>query len=142
MGKDKTTRGLGELGLTGYETTAYLALLRRASFTPSELSLPTGIPRQRIYDVLDSLEEKGLSRSLATSPRTVAAIEPELALEALGRRRLGALGEEEERVSEARSPDSARSFSGSTGRARKSKDLWTPSRSTETPDKLRLLPIG
>ncbi|BAY49358.1 hypothetical protein SAMD00079811_69870 [Scytonema sp. HK-05] len=82
---------LSELGLTGYEATAYLALLGRNSFTPTELAARAKIPRQRIYDVLESLEEKGLCISKDTSPRSYFAIAPDLALEALSIQRAEAL---------------------------------------------------
>jgi len=82
---------LNELGLTGYEATAYLALLGRNSFTPTELAARAKIPRQRIYDVLESLEEKGLCISKDTSPRSYFAIAPDLALEALSIERAEAL---------------------------------------------------
>lgn len=100
MREDETTLGLGELGLTSYESAVYVTLLRRDSFTASELSLKAGIPRQRIYDVIDSLEEKGLCQPLTTSPRTVGAREPSLALAALATRRMGELEGEREKVQE------------------------------------------
>ena len=44
-----------------YEAKAYLALLRRDSFTAAQVARLGGLPRQRIYDVLASLVEKGLA---------------------------------------------------------------------------------
>lgn len=91
MPKDTTTLGLTELGLTSYEAAAYLTLLRRDSFTASELSQKAHIPRQRIYDVIDSLTEKGLCQLRTSSPCTLAATEPVLALTALSTRLTGEL---------------------------------------------------
>ena len=74
---------LVRLGLTTYEARAYVALVRRDSFTAAQVARQSGLPRQRIYDVLSSLVEKGLA---STRPGTVvkyAAIAPELAIERL-----------------------------------------------------------
>ncbi|WP_017318497.1 TrmB family transcriptional regulator [Mastigocladopsis repens] len=89
---------LSELGLTGYEAAAYLALLGRSSFTPTELAARAKIPRQRIYDVLESLEEKGLCISKDTSPRSYFANAPDLALEALSGQRAEALERERQQM--------------------------------------------
>ena len=52
---------LTALGLTAYEAKAYLALIRRDSSTAVEAARLAGVPRQRIYDVMDSLVDKGLA---------------------------------------------------------------------------------
>jgi sugar-specific transcriptional regulator TrmB len=52
---------LTSLGLTTYEAKAYLALIRRGSSTAAEVARIAGVPRQRIYDVLASLVERGLA---------------------------------------------------------------------------------
>ena len=54
--------GLVELGLTRYEAKAYLTLIQRESYAASEFAIEAGIPRQRIYDVLNSLVSRGLAR--------------------------------------------------------------------------------
>jgi sugar-specific transcriptional regulator TrmB len=76
---DKLTR----LGLTSYEAKAYLALTRRGSSTAAQVSRLAGVPRQRIYDVLASLVEKGLASSKPGRVVKYAATAPELALERL-----------------------------------------------------------
>jgi hypothetical protein len=53
-------RGLVELGLSRYEAKAYLTLIQRESYVASELAVATGIPRPRIYDVLNSLISRGV----------------------------------------------------------------------------------
>ncbi len=50
---------LTRLGLTMYEAKAYLALTRRGSSTAAEVARIAGVPRQRIYDVLAELVERG-----------------------------------------------------------------------------------
>jgi len=95
--KDTITRELEHLGLTSYEATAYRTLLRRRSFTAADLSRTTKIPRQRIYDVIDTLLDKGLCQPQSSSPLTVVAVPPSLALKALGGGRIRELeGEREE----------------------------------------------
>src|SRR5580765_7738496 len=74
---------LVRLGLTTYEAKAYLALLRRESSTAAQTARLANVPRQRIYDVLAGLVDKGLA---ATRPGPVvkyAAEAPEHALERL-----------------------------------------------------------
>ncbi len=74
---------LVKLGLTSYEAKAYLTLILRDSFTAAQVARQSGLPRQRIYDVLGSLVQKGLA---AARPGTVvkyAATPPELAIDQL-----------------------------------------------------------
>ena len=52
---------LVQLGLTNYEAKAYHALLQRGSSTASQVAELSGLPRQRIYDVLAGLVAKGLA---------------------------------------------------------------------------------
>ena len=76
------------LGLTSYEARAYVSLVRRDSFTAAQIARTAGLPRQRIYDVLASLVEKGLASARPGGVVKYAALAPELALERLvaGRR--------------------------------------------------------
>ena len=74
---------LTQLGLTTYEAKAYVALLGRDSFTAAQVSRQAGLPRQRIYDVLGSLVEKGLASSRPGSVVKYAAVAPELAIDRL-----------------------------------------------------------
>jgi sugar-specific transcriptional regulator TrmB len=72
---------LVRLGLTLYEARAYVALVRRDASTPAEVARLAGVPRPRIYDVLDSLAGKGLAgdrpgrtaKFVATPPERVTA---------------------------------------------------------------------
>jgi HTH-type transcriptional regulator, sugar sensing transcriptional regulator len=81
--ENPTVDRLTRLGLTSYEAKAYLALTRRGSATAAQVSRLAGVPRQRIYDVLASLVEKGLSSSKPGRVVKYAATAPELALERL-----------------------------------------------------------
>ena len=74
---------LTQLGLTTYEAKAYVALLGRDSFTAAQVSRQAGLPRQRIYDVLGSLVEKGLASARPGAVVKYAAVSPELAVDRL-----------------------------------------------------------
>ena len=75
--------GLVELGMTRYEAKTYLTLIQRESFAASELATEAGIPRQRIYDVLNSLVARGLARDWPGPVTRYAATDPQAAVERL-----------------------------------------------------------
>lgn len=75
--------GLVELGMTRYEAKAYLTLIQRESYAASELANEAGIPRQRIYDVLNSLVSRGLARDWPGPVTRYAATDPLAAVERL-----------------------------------------------------------
>jgi sugar-specific transcriptional regulator TrmB len=83
QGQPRLIRELTGLGLTTYEAKAYVALLGRDSFTAAQVARQGQLPRQRIYDVLSSLVEKGLASSRPGSVVKYAAVAPELAIERL-----------------------------------------------------------
>jgi len=76
-------QALVPLGLTAYEAAAYLALLSRGSATPSEIAARARLPRQRVYDVLETLAAKGLCVAYGANPKSYSAVDPKLALELL-----------------------------------------------------------
>jgi sugar-specific transcriptional regulator TrmB len=71
------------LGLTRYEAAVYGALLDRQGFTPAQVAARANVPRQRIYDVLASLSERGLCIERHNGQRSFYAVDPEVALPAL-----------------------------------------------------------
>jgi sugar-specific transcriptional regulator TrmB len=56
---EKATRTLKDLGLTEYETRAYIALVSGGPTTAGNLSKLANVPYSRVYDVLSKLERKG-----------------------------------------------------------------------------------
>jgi sugar-specific transcriptional regulator TrmB len=84
---DAIVAQLGQLGLTTYEAKAYVALTRRDSSTAAQAARLAGVPRQRIYDVLASLVEKGLAVTRPGRVVKYAATAPDTALEGLLARR-------------------------------------------------------
>ncbi|MBA1335009.1 MAG: hypothetical protein HPY66_0631 [Firmicutes bacterium] len=57
-GKDVIIENLKKLGLSEYESKAYMALLKEYPVNGYTLSKNSGIPRSRIYEVLESLRSK------------------------------------------------------------------------------------
>ena len=74
---------LVSLGLTSYEAKAYLALVSRGSSTAAETSRLAGLPRQRVYDVLGGLVERGLASTRPGKAVKYVATPPDVALELL-----------------------------------------------------------
>jgi HTH-type transcriptional regulator, sugar sensing transcriptional regulator len=83
MDDQATVDRLVRLGLTTYEARAYVTLVRRDSFTAAQIARTAGLPRQRIYDVLASLVEKGLASARPGTVVKYAALAPDLAVERL-----------------------------------------------------------
>jgi predicted transcriptional regulator len=79
------------LGLTQYEAKVYLALMQRKFFTAAEVARVSTVPRQRIYDVLTSLFERGLVRIRQGGSMQYTAIDPQSAMERLIAERRAAL---------------------------------------------------
>jgi hypothetical protein len=84
-------QSLTVLGLNSYEAAAYVALLGRPELSPAEVASRGNIPRQRVYDVLDSLAAKGLCVARDTAPKVYTAIDPKTAFEVLAQERLAGL---------------------------------------------------
>ncbi len=56
---EEAKRTLHELGLTEYETRAYLTLIEEGTLTAGHVSEMAEIPYSKIYETLNSLEKKG-----------------------------------------------------------------------------------
>jgi len=68
-----TARSLRGFGLDGYETAAYMVLLEGVPRGASHVGRVSGVPQGRIYDVLNSLVEKGLIEIKPTTPKEYIA---------------------------------------------------------------------
>ena len=71
------------LGLTSYEIKVYLSLLETGSMTASDISKKSGVPYSKIYEVLNSLEDKGWLESDSSRPQKFFPKSPLTALEAM-----------------------------------------------------------
>ncbi|MGA2325157.1 MAG: helix-turn-helix domain-containing protein [Bryobacteraceae bacterium] len=81
-------RRLQDLGLNAYEARSYLVLVGHPRFKALELATRAHVPRQKIYEVLDSLAEKGFAQVVQEKTKLFSAVEPGLAIPSyLSRRR-------------------------------------------------------
>jgi sugar-specific transcriptional regulator TrmB len=73
-------RRLQNIGLNAYEARSYLVLVGHPRFKALELAARAHVPRQKIYEVLDSLVEKGFAQVIQEKTKLFSAVEPALAL--------------------------------------------------------------
>ena len=73
-------RRLQQMGLNSYEARSYLILVGHPRFKALELAARAHVPRQKIYEVLDSLVEKGFARVVQEKTKLFSAVEPSLAI--------------------------------------------------------------
>lgn len=81
---------LQRIGLNAYEARSYLVLVGHPRFKALELASRARVPRQKAYEVLDSLVEKGFALVVQEKTKLFSAVEPSLAIPAYlaGKRKL------------------------------------------------------
>src|ERR1043166_6610016 len=84
-------RRLQHLGLNAYESRSYLVLLGHPRFKALELAARSHVPRQKIYEVLDSLVEKGFAQVVQEKTKLFSAVSPDQAIPSYVARRGRAL---------------------------------------------------
>lgn len=87
-------RKLQQVGLNAYEARSYLVLLGHQRFKALELAARARVPRQKIYEVLDCLVEKGFAQVVQEKTKLFSAIDPSLAIPGHVARRTKALQSE------------------------------------------------
>jgi hypothetical protein len=87
-------RRLQRLGLNAYESRSYLVLLGHPKFKALELAARAHVPRQKIYEVLDSLVEKGFAQVVQEKTKLFSAVEPSLAIPGFHSRKRALLEQE------------------------------------------------
>src|SRR5512145_2558348 len=80
-------RRLQQIGLNAYEARSYLVLVGHPRFKALELAARASVPRQKIYEVLDSLMEKGFAQVVQEKTKLFSAVEPGIAIPAYLERR-------------------------------------------------------
>src|SRR5258708_7490781 len=75
-------RKLQQVGLNAYEARSYLVLLGHPRFKALELAARAHVPRQKIYEVLDSLVEKGFAQVVQERTKLFSSVDPSLAIPA------------------------------------------------------------
>src|SRR5512134_750839 len=73
-------RRLQQIGLNAYEARAYLVLVGHPRFKALELAARAHVPRQKIYEVLDGLVEKGFAQVVQEKTKLFSAVEPDIAV--------------------------------------------------------------
>src|SRR4030066_2459781 len=84
---ENTREVLRDMGLNAYETDAYIALLEGGQMTAMEISQEAQVPYSKIYEVLNSLKQKGWIKSSETRPFKYYPVPP-LEATAFTKRRL------------------------------------------------------
>ena len=79
---DRARTALREIGLTEYESRAYLFLIGKGATTASKISENTDVPYSKIYEVLNSLDKKGWLETKSGRPKRYYPKPPAEALEA------------------------------------------------------------
>jgi sugar-specific transcriptional regulator TrmB len=75
-------RRLQQLGLNAYEARSYLVLLGHPQFKALELAARAHVPRQKVYEILDSLVEKGFAQVVQEKTKLFSAVAPAMAIPA------------------------------------------------------------
>jgi sugar-specific transcriptional regulator TrmB len=71
---------LQSMGLNAYEARSYLVLVGHPRFKALELAARAHVPRQKIYEVLDSLVEKGFAQVIQEKTKLFLAVPPDQAI--------------------------------------------------------------
>jgi sugar-specific transcriptional regulator TrmB len=82
---------LQSMGLNAYEARSYLVLVGHPRFKALELAARAHVPRQKIYEVLDSLVEKGFAQVIQEKTKLFLAVPPDEAIPSYMSRRAQAL---------------------------------------------------
>ena len=80
---DKSRKAMENLGLSSYEIKVYLSILQGGPAIASEISKTSGVPYSKIYEVVNSLEDKGWLESSSSRPQKFFPKSPQSALAAM-----------------------------------------------------------
>ena len=79
MSSTRIMEYLQQVGLTTYESEAYIALLSKRMMTAEEISRNTSVPITRVYGTLEQLMQKGFAKIVQGRPKRYHALSPEQA---------------------------------------------------------------
>ena len=85
---------LQAIGLNAYEARSYVVLVGHSRFKALELAARAHVPRQKIYEVLDSLVEKGFAQTIQEKTKLFSAVAPDQAIPSYLARRAEMLEQE------------------------------------------------
>jgi sugar-specific transcriptional regulator TrmB len=104
---EAATRALQELGLTEYEARCFVALARVSEGTAKEISQVAEVPRSRVYDTVERLDEKGLVNVQHSEPRKYKAVQTDMAFERFREDYGSRIEEAENALKQVEEPDAA-----------------------------------
>jgi len=131
---------LKKLGLTSYESQAYIALIKLGDAEADEIALNAKIPMGRIYSVLSSLEEAHLVRAQDTRPRRYVCVDPANALTRLSTAKQEELRQASQEI-QALASDLTNELSGVVSR-KTEKSFWTVAIGNESHELIREIISG
>jgi sugar-specific transcriptional regulator TrmB len=77
---DSAMENLARLGLKEYEAKVYVALVGLGEANVRRIHEASGVPRPRVYDVLNALEKKGFIEIRQGSPLMYSAVRPDIVI--------------------------------------------------------------
>jgi len=90
---ERIVENLKLLGMSEYEAKVYVSLVKLGKATARDVHDDSGVPRARVYDVLDKLAKRGFVDVEEAEPKRYKAVEPEKIVEKLKRRYIAAAEE-------------------------------------------------
>jgi HTH-type transcriptional regulator, sugar sensing transcriptional regulator len=107
---DSAVENLVQLGLKEYEARIYVALVGLGEANVRRIHEASGVPRPRVYDVLNALDEKGFIEIRQGSPLMYYAVRPDIVVSFL-KRDLDTAASESVKTLEALSVDAHQNYS-------------------------------
>ena len=107
---DHAVENLGRLGLREYEAKIYVALVGLGEANVRSIHEVSGVPRPRVYDVLNSLAAKGFINIRQGSPLMYRAVRPDIVVSFL-KKDLDSAAPESVKALEALSVDAQQNYS-------------------------------
>lgn len=129
---EESVEVLQSFELTEYESKCFVALSRIGHGTAKEVSEVAAVPQARVYDCMDTLQERGLVDIQQSKPRRFRAASPSEAVDALERRCTARLERLDELFARLESPN----------RESEDGDVWVMEGSAEVSERLRELIEG
>jgi sugar-specific transcriptional regulator TrmB len=107
---DSAIENLVQLGLKEYEAKIYVALVGLGETNVRRIHEVSGVPRPRVYDVLNALDEKGFIEIRQGSPLMYYAVRPDIVVSVL-KKDLDTAASESVKILEALSVDTQQNYS-------------------------------
>ncbi len=107
---DSAIENLVQLGLKEYEAKIYVALVGLGEANVRRIHEASGVPRPRVYDVLNALDEKGFIEIRRGSPLMYKAVRPDIVVSFL-KKDLDTAAQESVKTLDALSVDARQNYS-------------------------------